>query len=592
MGHTFLMSDIPFTANARRVLEARYLRRGADGRAVETPEEMLSRVAKAVAAVELKWSADAPAEAEAAFLEILRSLEFLPNSPTLMNAGLEQGQLSACFVLPLEDSIESIFETVKRMAVIQATGGGTGFAFSRLRPRGDFVARTGGEAAGPVSFLKVFDAVTGHIKQGGRRRGANMGVLRVDHPDILEFIAVKADGRSIRNFNLSVGVTDRFMQAVAADGNHDLMHPVTGQVVRRLQAREVFDVIAAHAWRTGDPGLVFLDTINRSQPTPALGEIECTNPCGEVPLLPNECCTLGSIHLARMVRQQDAHTVIDWEHLRRVTRTAVRFLDDVIDAGWLPFPEITERVRGNRKIGLGVMGFADLLIALGISYDSDEAEQVADETMRFINDTAHQASAELAETRGPFPHWPGSRLEQHGQRLRNATCTAIAPTGTIGILADASPGIEPLFAPAFRRVGVLENQTLLEVHPALKQQLAGMGADGARILRAVEATGSLVGIQGVPDTLRRLFVTAHDIPARRHLRIQAAFQRHVDNSVSKTINLPTQATGGDIAHIYRQAWELGLKGVTIFRHHCLPEQVIEPGLTAPTARCGTGDCAV
>lgn len=589
MGHTFPMSDIPFTANARRVLEARYLRRDATGRAIETPEEMLSRVAKAVAAVESQWSAEAPAEAETEFLQILRSLEFLPNSPTLMNAGLEHGQLSACFVLPLEDSIESIFDTVKRMAVIQATGGGTGFAFSRLRPHGDFVERSGGDAAGPVSFLRVFDAVTGHIKQGGRRRGANMGVLRVDHPDIMDFITVKADGRSIRNFNLSVGVTDRFMQAVVENGTHALVHPVTGRTVREVPAREVFDAIATHAWRTGDPGLVFLDTINRSQPTPALGEIECTNPCGEVPLLPNECCTLGSIHLGRMVRNDSGGTVIDWDHLRRVTRSAVRFLDDVIDAGWLPFPEITERVRGTRKIGLGVMGFADLLIALGMSYDSGAAEQVAEETMRFINTTAHEASAELATARGPFPHWPGSRLEQQGQRLRNATCTAIAPTGTIGILADASPGIEPLFALAFRRVGVLENQTLTEVHPALKQQLAQMGAPGARILEEVKTKGTLDGIAGVPDTLRRLFVTAHDIPAARHLRIQAAFQRHVDNSVSKTINLPTQATVEDIAHIYRQAWELGLKGVTVFRHHCLPEQVMEPGLTA---HCGPTGCAV
>ncbi len=582
------MNATPFTANALRVLQARYLRRDCEGAVVESPAELLVRVAQAIAAAEAGYGTQDAAEAE--FHQIMRTLEFFPNSPTLMNAGTERGQLSACFVLPVEDSIESIFEALKRMAIIQNTGGGTGFSFSRLRPRGDFVEPSGGEAGGPVAFLKVFDAATEHVKQGGRRRGANMGVLRVDHPDIVEFISVKSDGRSVRNFNLSVGITDQFMSAVASGAHHELVHPRTGAVTSRVAARELFDAITSSAWRTGDPGLVFLDAINRSQPTPALGNIECTNPCGEVPLLPNEACNLGSINLARMVRHEGGQPHVDWTRLRTVTRIATRFLDDVIDAGHFTFPEMECMVRGNRKIGLGVMGFADLLVALEMSYDSDEAVVLAGELMKFINDTAHEASGQLAAQRGVFPNWSRSRLAAVGHELRNATCTAIAPTGTIGIIADASPGIEPLFALAFRRTGVLDAATLTEVHPALEQALKSCGADGTRILHEVMEHGTLAPIQGVPEKLRRVFITAHEIPPERHLQIQAAFQRHVDNAVSKTINLPFHATVQDIARICMRAWELDLKGITVFRDRCLPQQVIEPGIRAHAARCDPGEC--
>ena len=587
------MTETHLTGNALRVLEARYLRRDGRGRVIETPHEMFARVARAIGLAGQRCDG---ADPTGAYLDLLTSLDFLPNSPTLMNAGTGRGQLSACFVLPVEDSLEDIFEAIKRMALIQRTGGGTGFSFSRLRPRGDALSTSGGEASGPVSFLRIFDCATANIKQGGRRRGANMGILRVDHPDILEFIRLKPDQHSAQNFNLSVGITDDFMRALERDEPFDLLHPCTRVKTRTLPAREVFDAIAQAAWTCGDPGLVFLDAINRANPTPHLGVIEATNPCGEIPLLPNEACNLGSINLTHMLRSGDAPREVDWDKLRRTVHLAVQFLDDVIEASVFPFDEITAIVRGNRKIGLGVMGFADTLIALGLSYDSDEAVAVAEKLMSFIAQESLAASAELAVRRGVYPNWKGSVHEARGARVRNATCTAIAPTGTIGIIADASAGIEPLFALAYRRSHVLGEQTLPEINPLFLKHATRLGLGAGPLMDAVRACGSLRGVPGVPDEMARLFVTALEIPPARHLQMQAAFQRHVDNSVSKTINLPSDATPSDIAGIYQRAWALGLKGITLFRQGCKPAQVLEPGLGEDAhfhehaARCDPGEC--
>ena len=555
------------TANAKRVLEARYLRRDDQGQIAETPEQMFERVARAIG--EAGRGCDGE-DFTTEYQQLVGSLDFLPNSPTLMNAGGERGQLSACFVLPIEDTMEGIFEALKRMALIQRTGGGTGFSFSRLRPKGDVVRTTGGEASGPVSFLKIFDCATEHIKQGGKRRGANMGILRIDHPDILEFVRMKSDGHSARNFNLSVGATDAFMVAAKARAPFDLVHPATGETVGQTNAGEMFDTIVLAAWETGDPGFVFLDTINRANPTPDVAEFEATNPCGEIPLLPYEACNLGSINLPNMLTNDGE---LDWDKMAKTTQLAVRFLDDVIEASVFPFAEIDTMVRGNRKLGLGVMGFADLLIQLEISYDSVEAVTLADQLMAFIDAEALAASEKLAEIRGVFPNWPGS-----GPRVRNATRTAIAPTGTIGIIAGVSPGIEPLFALLFRREHVLDGQTLTETNPMFLDHLNQLGSERReQLLAVVRDRGSLNDEWNAPDELRRLFVTAPEIPPERHLEIQAAFQRHVDNGVSKTVNLPAEATPADIARIYRRAWELDLKGVTVFRTGSGSAQVIAPG---------------
>lgn len=591
------VAGLSLTPNARRVLEARYLRRDAERHTCETPEQMFARVARAVAQAELLLgTARQAAVWEAEFLGLLSSFDFLPNSPTLMNAGTPLGQLSACFVLPVGDSMESIFEAVKQMALVQRTGGGTGFSFSSLRPARDPVASTGGEASGPVSFLRIFDCATEHIRQGGRRRGANMGVLRVDHPDILEFIRAKANGGALRNFNLSVAVTDRFMQAAERGDSYELMHPRTGESAGSASAREVFDGIVQAAWETGDPGLVFSDAINRANPTPQLGCIEATNPCGEVPLLPYEACTLGSINLAHMVRATGEHALIDWELLGETARKAVRFLDDVVEINRYPIPEIEQVSRGNRKIGLGVMGFAEMLIRLGISYDSDGAVAAAGEVMACIAEAARLSSEELARERGVFPCWLESTYANGGPPLRNATRTAIAPTGTIGILAGTSPGIEPLFALAYRRTQVLGGQVLEEVNPLLLAELRARGLDEGRILSAVVAGGMLQGVPGVPEELERLFVTALQVPPERHLQIQAAFQRHVDNAVSKTVNLPQDAAAAVIAEVYRRAWCLGLKGVTVYRYGSKAGQVLELGATDEAyhydhlAKCDPTEC--
>ncbi len=569
-----------FSENALRVLEARYLLRDANGQIIETPEQLLERVASSVARAEEAYGGQAAVDAAAAeFHDLMTSLEFLPNSPTLMNAGTPLGQLSACFVLPVHDSMADIFDTLKLAALIQQSGGGVGFSFSELRPRGDRVASTGGIASGPVSFMKIFDAATEHIRQGGKRRGANMGVLRIDHPDIESFIDAKRDGTSLRNFNLSVGVVDAFMQSVADDRPWPLIHPRTGDVVATRPARALFEAICEAAWATGDPGMLFLDTIEAANPTPQLGRIEATNPCGEVPLLPYEACNLGSIHLGRMVQESTSADTpaIDWQRLAHVTRWAIRFLDDVIDVSRYPDDRITRMVRGNRKVGLGVMGFAELLLRMRIPYSSERAVEVAEELMRFVATEAHRASEELAHERGPFPHWKGSRLEAAGVVRRNATCTSVAPTGTIGILAGTTPSIEPLFALAYRRSHVLEGETLWELNPLLEPMARAYGLPVEPLVTHVRRHGTLEGCSVATDEFRELFRTALEIPPEQHLRIQAAFQRHVDNAVSKTVNLPHDAPVDAVARIYERAWEWKLKGVTVYRYGSLKQQVLELG---------------
>ncbi|MBI3077232.1 MAG: adenosylcobalamin-dependent ribonucleoside-diphosphate reductase [Deltaproteobacteria bacterium] len=553
------------TPNALTVLERRYLRRDAQGRVIETPEAMVRRVARNVAEADRLYEPGADLEATAqAFYQVMADLEFLPNSPTLMNAGRELQQLAACFVLPVEDSLDSIFEAVKYTAIIHKSGGGTGFSFSRLRPQADPVDTTSGIASGPVSFMKVFNTATEVIKQGGTRRGANMGILRVDHPDILQFIDCKRGTQELSNFNISVGVTDRFLQALAEGGSYPLINPRTGQPVRELQARAVFDRLVEAAWEGGEPGMIFLDEINRWNPTPQLGEIEATNPCGEQPLLP---------------RAQGGRVVLERDKLARTIRTAVHFLDNVIDMSRYPVPQITAMCQGNRKIGLGVMGFADLLIRLGIPYDSEQALRYAEELMAFVSQTARAASAELAERRGSFPNFKGSRLEREGKApLRNAAVTTVAPTGTLSLIAGCSSGIEPLYGIAFVR-RVLDGERLAEVNPYFVEvvQQEGLWSEGLR--QEIEATGRLPA--AVPAAVRQLFVTAFEVAPEWHVRMQAAFQRSTDSAVSKTVNLPAQATREDVARVFLLAHELKCKGVTVFRSGGRPEQVLTCGTLQP-----------
>ncbi|HEY8492563.1 MAG TPA: adenosylcobalamin-dependent ribonucleoside-diphosphate reductase, partial [Myxococcota bacterium] len=547
------------TENARRVLEARYLARSPDGALTEDWEGLCARVARCVAAVEKEWGGDVARREEEFYGAIVRR-EFLPNSPTLMNAGTELGQLAACFVLPVEDRLESVFEALKQMAIIHQSGGGTGFSFSSLRPAGDVVQGTLGVASGPVAFMAVFDAATAVVKQGGRRRGANMGVLRVDHPDVVEFIRAKAERGQLSNFNVSLSTPDSFWRAVEQGTDFPLVNPRDGRVVRTLDARWLLDEIARFAWGTGDPGVLFIDAVNRANPTPHLGPLEATNPCGELPLLPNEACNLGSLRLDAFVRDGR----IDWECLDRAVDLGVRFLDDVIEASRYPFPAITAMVHGNRKIGLGVMGFADLLVELGIPYDAPEAAALAERLMARIRARAEAASARLAEERGPFPNWEGSRAAARGLRLRNATVTSIAPTGTISIIAGCAGGIEPFFALAFVR-HVLDGERLPETNPRFEAALRQAGAWSEELVARVRKAGSARQVRGVPEAVARLFPTAYDIAPERHLDVQQAFQKHVDNAVSKTVNLPASATPDDVRAIYLSAWRRGLKGVTVFR---------------------------
>ena len=583
------------SSTANRVLAARYLRRNATGEVAESADELLARVARAVAQAELTLgTARAADDWQQRFHRLLASLDFLPNSPTLMNAGTRLGQLAACFVLPIDDSMEGIFGALREMALVQRTGGGTGFAFSRLRPRGELVASTGGTASGPVSFMRIFDAATENIKQGGRRRGANMGVLRVDHPDVLEFVDAKRGGSDLRNFNLSVGATDAFMEAAERGGTYALVHPVNGRVTAQVAAREVLERMVAAAWEGGDPGLVFLDRVNRDNPTPALGAIESTNPCGEVPLLPYESCVLGAVNLAHMV---GAAGTLDWDRLGETVRLAVRFLDDVVEVTREPLPEVAAISRGNRKIGLGVMGFAECLIRLGVSYDSDAAVTWADRIAAFVAGEARTASRRLAEERGVFPNWSRSAYASTGEQVRNATRLSIAPTGTISMIAGTSGGIEPLFALAYRRAHALGGAPIVEINPLIARHLrTDLGGDADSVLAAVLATGTLPAHPRLEPQLRRRFVTATEIPPRRHLQIQQAFQRHVDNAVSKTINLVADATPQDVADVYLDAWRLGLKGVTIYRYGSRDEQVLTLGADEDAlgrelfARCDPGAC--
>lgn len=569
--------------NTRVVLEKRYQRKDLNGKLVETPKEMFWRVASAIAQEDSKYP-DADVEATAReFYKLMTSWKFLPNSPTLMNAGTELGQLSACFVLPVGDSIEEIFDAVKYAAMIHKSGGGTGFSFSRLRPRDSRVGSTGGVASGPVSFLKIFNTATEQIKQGGTRRGANMGILQVDHPDILDFISAKEKEGEFNNFNLSVGLTEDFMEAVENDAEFPLRLPDSGEVVKKIRARELFDLLVDKAWKSGDPGIVFLDRINRDNPTPDQGSIESTNPCGEQPLLPYEACNLGSINLAQFYvpghnqAPDPTEQGIDWEELRRVIRLSVHFLDNVIDASRFPLPKIQETVRMNRKIGLGIMGFADLLYQLEIPYNSDAGISAGEKIMAFVNSEAHKASAELAEKRGAFPAYERSVYPaRNSGPYRNATVTTIAPTGTLSIIAGCSSGIEPLFALCFTR-NILDGEKLLEVNPHFEAAVAASGHSSPELLESVASHGSIQSMNFLPRKMREVFVTAMDMDPVWHLRMQAAFQRHTDNAVSKTVNLPNSATRQDIHNIYWQAWKEGCKGVTVYRDGCKSVQVLTTG---------------
>jgi ribonucleoside-diphosphate reductase alpha chain len=577
-------NKIVLNETAKKVLEKRYFKKDKNGKPIEDASDMFRRVAQVIASAETNYDKDADIhEWEDKFYGMMSALDFLPNSPTLMNAGRELGQLSACFVLPVEDSMDAIFETVKNTALIHKSGGGTGFSFSRLRPETDRVGTTGGVASGPVSFMRVFDSATDVIKQGGTRRGANMAILSVDHPDIMKFISAKQDMVSLTNFNISVAITDAFMRALKNNKDYDLINPHTGKKVGKLNAVKVFDTIANQAWLTGDPGVIFIDKINKYNPNPNIGKIESTNPCGEQPLLPYESCNLGSINLSHMLKKKKNKYEIDWAKLEATTRLATRFLDDVIDVNKYPIEKIDKQTKATRKIGLGIMGFADMLMLLGIPYNSDEAIKLAEKIMKFISETSHKVSEELGKERGLFPAYEGSIFSTGNKETRrNSTCTTIAPTGTLSIIAGCSSGIEPLFALCFTR-NILDNQKFIEVNPIFSQIAKENGFYSDELMERLANGEHLADMPEVPEEFKKLCVTAHEIDIDWHIKMQAAFQKYTDNAVSKTINFKHEATVDDIKEAYLHAYAAGLKGITIYRDGCRDTQVLSTGSTKKDA---------
>uniref|UniRef100_A0A7C3Z1N1 Vitamin B12-dependent ribonucleotide reductase n=1 Tax=candidate division WOR-3 bacterium TaxID=2052148 RepID=A0A7C3Z1N1_UNCW3 len=559
--------DLKLSINAVTVLRKRYLIRDDQGEIVETPKDMFRRVARAIAEADKFYQEDWETSFRD-FYEMMVNLEFLPNSPTLMNAATPIGQLSACFVLPIPDSIPGIFDTLKYTALIHQSGGGTGFSFSKIRPEGDIVKSTKGIASGPVSFMRIYDMATEVVKQGGRRRGANMGILNVNHPDIIEFITAKGKKGILNNFNLSVAVTDEFMEKVERGEDYELINPRNGKPVRKVNAKDIFDLICHNAWAYGDPGLIFLDEINRKNPTPEIGTIESTNPCGEQPLLPYESCNLGSINLVKMIKKSD----FDWEKFRATIWKAVHFLDNVIDVNKFPLPEIEEMTKANRKIGLGVMGFADALLRLNIPYDSEEALVFGERVAQFLTENARAASRDLARRRGPFPNFPKS-IYKNGEPIRNATVTTIAPTGTISIIAGVSSGIEPIFALSYVRIA-MGGHRLFETNEYFEETLKKRGLYSSALIREVAEKGSVRNLSGIPDDIKRLFATALDISYDWHIRIQATFQKYIDNGVSKTVNLPFEASPETVRQAYFLAWRLKCKGITVYRYGSKEEQVL------------------